>query len=162
MKHSALAILFVFVMGIVRSQSFSGTITPDVTIPTFTDLTIGSTATGTVSFASTTDYLNGVTVLNFNSFQVRCNKSWVFTIQATTANFTGGTSTIPASVVGVRLNGGSAFLPLSTTGQTLKSGTLGDAAAAGHTFSIDVNANPGFNYNGGTYTIALQYTLTSQ
>ena len=162
MKQLIMILIFVGATLMVRSQSFSGKITPDVTIGTLTDLIIGSTATGTVSFTSTSDYLNGVTVLNFNSFQVRCNKSWIFTIQTTTANFTGGTSTIPASVVGVRLNGGSSFLPLSTAAQTLKSGTLGNEVASGHAFSIDVNANPGFNYNGGTYTIALQYTLTAQ
>ncbi|MDB5230021.1 MAG: hypothetical protein JWN76_826 [Chitinophagaceae bacterium] len=162
MKKLAMTGILVCVLGMAKAQSFSGTITPDVTIPAFTNVIISSTTSATVPFSTTNDYLNGITVLNFNSFQVRCNKSWQFTIQTTTANFTGGTSTIPASIVGVRLNGGNSFYPLSTTVLILKSGTLGDVTATGHSFSIDVSANPGFNYNGGTYSIGLQYTLTAQ
>jgi hypothetical protein len=64
---------------------------------------------------------------------------------------------MPSSVLGVRLNGGSSYGALSTTSQALTSGARGVSS-----FSVDYNANPGFSYDAGTYTLSVVYTATQQ
>jgi len=120
-----------------------------------------TSATGTsFIFANTSDYQNGLTNTNASTLQVKSNRPWAVTVATATANFSGPTAPAPAmpsNVLKVRLNGGSSFSPLSTTSTSLTSGTRGASS-----FSIDYNADPGFNYDAGSYSISVVYTATQQ
>lgn len=120
---------------------------------------VNGTATGTsFTFSSTNDYASGLTNTNASSFQVRSNRAWAVTVAAGAANFTSAATTVmPANRLSVRLNGGATFGALSTTGASLTSGSRGI-----NSFAVDYNANPGFNYDAGTYTLSVVYTATQQ
>jgi hypothetical protein len=68
---------------------------------------------------------------------------------------------MPASVIGVAKSGQS-FVKLTTTPQLLASGNRGNTAKPGNSFTMDFQANPGYNYGPGIYTLTLLYTLTAQ
>lgn len=118
-------------------------------------------ATGTsFTFANTSDYQNGLSNVNASTLQVKSNRPWAVTVGSASANFSGPASpspAMPASVLGVRLNGGSSYGALSTTAASLTSGARGTSS-----FSVDYNANPGFSYDAGTYTLSVVYTATQQ
>jgi hypothetical protein len=112
------------------------------------------------TFASTNDYKDGLTNTNASSLRVKSNRPWAVTVASATANFSGPaapSTSMPSTVLGVRLNGGSTFNALSTAGKSLTSGLRGVQS-----FNVDYNANPGFAYDAGTYTLSVVYTATQQ
>lgn len=120
---------------------------------------VSGSATGTnFTFASTTDYADGLTNSNASQFQVRSNKEFTVTVKAATANFNTASATpMPSTVLGVKLSSGSTFQELSTTAATLTSGLRGIK-----TFTVDYQAKPGFSYDAGTYELSVVYTATQQ
>jgi hypothetical protein len=145
----------------VNAQS-SATASQVVTLTLKNSIDIEITAApGTdFTFTSTDDYKNGLTNTNASTLRVKSNRPWAVTVASATANFNGPavpSPVMPSTVLGVRLNGGSSFKPVSTTATSLNSGTRGE-----NDFNIDYNANPGFIYDAGTYTISVVYTATQQ
>ena len=120
-----------------------------------------SSATGTnFLFDDVTEYQNGMINANASTLQVKSNRPWAVTVKAAAATFTGPAAPatqMPSTVLGVRLNGGSTFSNLSTTAAALTSGARGTSS-----FNIDYNANPGFSYDAGTYSLSVVYTATQQ
>jgi hypothetical protein len=118
-------------------------------------------ASGTnFTFATTSEYQSGLTNANASTLQVKSNRPWAVTVASAAANFSGPAApspVMPSTVLGVRLNGGSSFSSLSTTSAALTSGSRGTSS-----FSVDYNANPGFSYDAGTYTLSVVYTATQQ
>lgn len=119
---------------------------------------------GTTSFTTLSDYTNGKTVVNYATFAIKANRPWIVQLTCP-ASFTatgGGASTSMSSgIVGVRLTGGSTFVALNTPNLSY-TGTSGNASVSGNTFNIDLFFNPGYSYNGGTYSLTLSYTLSQQ
>jgi hypothetical protein len=118
------------------------------------------------SFSTSSDYLNGKTTLNYATVAIKSNVNWIVSINAQSTYFTpqtqGGSTDMPATVLGIRLNGNTTFTTMTTTSQTLKTGNKGNAAATGNTYNVDMKFNPGFNYNGGLYSIGVLYTVSQQ
>jgi len=134
--------------------------TVSLTLQNSINIAITSATGNSFTFANTADYQNGLTNANASSFTVKSNRPWAVTVNSASANFTGPTlpaTVMPASVLGVKLNGGSAFADLSTTAAALSSGARGTGS-----FSVDYSANPGFSYDAGTYTLSVVYTATQQ
>lgn len=148
-----------------HGQSFTGTVSGTTTIYSVVNLTI-TNLSGVVSFNTPDDMNNGIIVNNAATLAVKSNVSWTLSVSAQSTYFTamtqGASSTMPASVLGIRRNGTSTFLSMSTASQTLKTGSRGNAATTGNTFDIDTEFDPGFNYPGGSYNIGVVYTLTQQ
>lgn len=145
-----------------EAQNSTATATQTVTLILKNAISIDLTsATGTnFSFNNTNDYQNGETNTNASTFTVKSNRPWAVSVNTASANFSGPASPsaiMPSSVLGVRVAGGSNFSPLSTTASALTSGGRGNSS-----FSIDYNANPGYGYDAGTYTISVVYTATQQ
>ncbi|MDB5230019.1 MAG: hypothetical protein JWN76_824 [Chitinophagaceae bacterium] len=124
------------------------------------DLTTLSGSNPTFSFAGISDYTNGINAQNASSFQVRSNRPWNLTVKAGAASFSGPAgTTMPSNVLQVRKNGSASYLTLSTVDQNLvTNGTQG----ASNIVNIDYNANPGFSYNGGAYSLVVIFTATQQ
>ena len=120
-----------------------------------------SSATGTsFTFDDVSEYQNGMTNTNASTFLVKSNRPWAVTVKSAAATFTGPASPatqMPSSVLGVRMNGGSTFSALSTTAASLTTGARGSSS-----FNVDYNANPGFAYDAGSYTLSVVYTATQQ
>ncbi|MGN6477687.1 MAG: hypothetical protein ACTHKV_10715 [Flavipsychrobacter sp.] len=156
-------VFFVAVKGI-RAQSYT-TVSGTIDISACMSLTI-TNLTGVVSFNDASDYTSGITITNAATIAVKSNVSWLISISTQSANFqamSGGASTnMPASVLQIRRNGTTSYLTMSTSSQTLKTGNKGDASVSGNTFNTDVNLNPGFSYNAGSYNIGVLFTLSQQ
>lgn len=127
---------------------------------------ITASSPSTVTFGSVSDLASGKTITSFSTITVKCNYNWQLAVKASTTNFNatgGGASTnMPAGVLKLKKSTSGSYLTLSTSNQTLASGTRGSTAASGNTFTVDALVDPGFTYNGGTYSIVLTYTLTKQ
>ena len=134
--------------------------TVTLTLQNAIDISITS-ATGTAfTFDDVTKYGSGLTNTNASAFQVKSNRPWAVTVKAAAATFSGPAAPatqMPSTVLGVKLNGGSSFSALSTTAASLTSGARGTGS-----FSVDYNANPGYTYDAGTYTLSVVYTATQQ
>jgi len=145
--------------------SYSATATATATVSSTYTLNYTGLV-GTSSITTLSDYLNGQTTSNYATFAIKSNIPWLLEFAANAATFTatgGGASTnMPCSVASIRVTGTSAFKILSTSTQTLNTGNRGPTSTSGNTFNIDVNYNPGLNYNGGTYSLSIMYTLTNQ
>jgi hypothetical protein len=157
-------ILFIIVLAVqAKAQySYTGTATGSITIDSMYVITAGAGTSFT--FGGVEDYANGVEKLNYAGISIKCNYNWKISVRATTANFTaggGGSANMPCSILTVRKSGNS-YLTISTTSQQLAVGNRGPTSTSGNTFNVDIKSNPGYSYNGGTYSIVLQYTVTKQ
>ena len=166
MKKIYFIILIFILSEKVFAQSFSGSTSGHMTVSSIMNLRITSGASiGGISLSGVGSLLTGLISSNCASFAVKSNELWLVEVKSTSTVFTPlglGSLNMPASVLGVRVNGTSSFTNLSTTAQTIKTGNRGDESASGNTFNIDLNFNPGFSYKGDIYLISLQYTITKQ
>ncbi len=160
-KILVLAVILLAGFTAVNAQSAStASQTLTLTLQNAINISITS-ATGTsFLFDDVSEYQNGQSNANASTFLVKSNRPWAVTVKAASALFSGPAAPaaqMPASVLGVKLNGGSSFTALSTTGASLTTGARGSSS-----FNIDYNANPGFAYDAGTYTMSVVYTATQQ
>jgi len=153
--------LIVTVSIVTKAQSYnSANQTVTLTLQNAIDINFTAATGNSFTFSTTGDYQTGLTNTNAATLQVKSNRPWAVTVAAAAASFSGPSApspAMPASVLGVRLNGGSSFSSLSTTSTELTSGSRGTSS-----FNIDYNANPGFSYDAGTYTLSVVYTATQQ
>jgi len=157
-------ILFLFATG-AEGQTWTNTVSGTITVSTVLSITLSNQAAAP-SFSTSSDYTNGKTTLNYTQVAIKSNVNWIVSVKAQSTYFTpqtqGGSTDMPATVLGFRLNGNVSFTTLTTTSQTLKTGNKGNAAVTGNTYNVDMKFNPGFNYNGGLYSIGMVYTVSQQ
>ena len=159
-KFTLIAIAIVSFSFASTAQTTTASASQTVTLNLQNQIDISVTAaTGTsFTFASPDDYTNGFTNTSASTFRVRSNKAWAVTVKSAAASFTGPASnTMPSTALGVRLNGATTFSQLNTTAASLTSGARGTQS-----FTVDYNANPGFGYDAGAYTLSVVYTATQQ
>lgn len=163
MKKIILSTLAIAAFAYSQAQTTTASASQTVTLNLQNQITIGvvnGTATGTAfTFANTANYASGLTNTAASQFQVQSNRPWAVTVASSTASFSSSAATVmPSSVLGVRLNGQTtAFTPMSTTAAAFTNGSRGSS-----NFTVDYNANPGFAYDAGTYTLSVVYTATQQ
>jgi hypothetical protein len=162
MRKLTLLVLAIGAVVVTNAQAVSNSTnqTVTLTLQNKIDIAVEGTPSGnTFTFSSAADYSTGITNLNASTFRVRSNQNFAVTVASATANFSSSaTTTMPSSTLGVRLNGSSgSFSTLSTSAASLTTGSRGNS-----TFSVDYNANPGYDYDAGTYTISVVYTATQQ
>lgn len=161
MKNAFLSVLAIVLFVSANAQT-SQTQTVTLNLQNQIDISLvpGSDNGTEFTFASTNDYASGLTNTDASQFRVRSNRPWKVTVAAATANFTGGSNDtpMPSSKLGVRLKGATGFTSLATTAVDLTNGQKGP----NNVFTVDYNANPGFDYDAGTYTLNVVYTATQQ
>lgn len=152
--YTFVAILFISFTAKAQSSTANQTVTLNLS----NQIDISITADGGKSFTFDTPqkYADGITNTEASTLQVRSNKAWSVSVKADAANFTDGTNNIPVNIFSVGLSGGT-LSPLSTSDEVVTSGAKGV-----NTFKVDYNANPGFDYAGGNYTLSITYTATQQ
>lgn len=164
MKKLFLIIIFFFSGKAFGQYHFTGTASGTMDVSSIVSLSVNTPST--TNFTTTSDYLDGITTLNYSTLSVKSNVLWLVEVAANAADFTamggGASSTMPCSVLKFRLNGSATFFTMTTASQTLQTGDQGDASSSGNTFGMDINFNPGFNYPGGQYSLSLIYTITNQ
>jgi hypothetical protein len=163
MKTAFLSALTIILFATANAQTVSANTSQTITLTLENQIDIslvsGTDNGTTFAFNTTNDYASGLTNSDASQFRVRSNRSWNVTVAAASANFTSSSATtMPANKLGVRLKGVTPFTQLATTGAELTSGSKGGS----NTFIVDYNANPGFDYDAGTYTLSVVYTATQQ
>lgn len=162
MKTFILSLAALVIFSSANAQTTSAAASQTVTLNLQNQIEISvvaGTATGTsFTFDSPADYAAGISHTSASQFQVRSNKAWSVTVAAATANFSSTTTTaMPSNKLGVKLSAGATYTQLSTTAASFTSGARGSS-----NFTVDYNANPGFNYDAGAYTLNVVYTATQQ
>lgn len=142
------------------SQPVSGTITVSSV------LNVSISGGATITFTSLDDYANGRALVNYATCTLKSNLLWLVNVKANATYFTasgGGSTNMPANIISIRKSGTSTYYPLSAvTAVNLATGSRTGGSPFYTTFNVDLKANPGYDYNGGTYSIGLIYTLTNQ
>ncbi len=162
---NVLIILFSFlsIQGFTQ-YSFTGIANSNVSIQPVVAMNI-IPSNYTINYNTIDQIVNGIT-LNLNTIQVKSNIPWKFNIAATSPFFTasgiGSNNNMPSSILKLGIQNQSGVISLSTATQTLKNGSRGDFTSSGNSFTITLNANPGFDYGPGIYIISVNYTLTAQ
>lgn len=160
-----LLIIFFIILTYSRGYAvsyYSTTFSANTTINSVLNVSIGSSST--INFSNLTDYANGKTISPFVTITIKSNMSWTVSVMANAANFTGGNNNMPCSILSVRRNGsGASYATISSSSgydfQNNGSRT-GSTSPYTATFSVDLKANPGYDYIGGAYSIGLVYTIT--
>ncbi len=131
------------------------------------NLTLTMLSNPSITINSASAYTNGVTVSNttMRTF-VRKNTTWSLSVQASSANLTSGSSTIPVNQVRMQVTNTTItnrpLITLSTTAQTLASDlniTAGDRTTD---LSINYIVSGGANFltTNGNYSTTLTFTMT--
>jgi hypothetical protein len=175
MKKLILFTASIFTIGFSANaqQSAQQTIQLDLSNALEITFTSNGTTTGptvTLPFTTVNDYASGVQSAA-QQLKVRSNKAFNVAVKGNTAFFAtgGGASTMPVSALQVKVfansTGGSiagtyaGYTDLSTAAaNVITNGTYG----GNQLFSVMYNANPGFAYPAGTYTMDVVYTATQQ
>ena len=165
MRYLYLIISFVCLSIYAQGQSLTDNVVGKITISSV--MNVSASAGTAYSFSTMDHYLNGVTKTNFSTVTVKSNNLWLVNVQANATYFTagsGGSTNMPASILSIRKAGTSSYQTVSSSSNiTLNTGSrTGSSSPYTSTFNVDLIANPGFNFNGGTYSIGLIYTLTAQ
>ena len=165
MKYIIASVLILFTISRVHGQTWTTTGSGTITVGTVLNIALSNQAAAP-SFTTASDYQNGKTTLNYATVAIKSNVNWITSVNAQATYFTpqtvGASADMPASVLGIRLNGNVSYITMSTVSQTLKTGNKGNAAAAGNTYNVDMFFNPGFSYAGGLYNMGVVYTITQQ
>lgn len=117
------------------------------------------------TFSSINDYENGVTLSGTCNVKIKSTANWTFTVKANSTNFTKTASSntnMPSSVLLLGTSLSALFQSISTSPISLATGTKGTNTKTGNFFSLNYKANPGYNYDGATYSLDLIYTITAQ
>lgn len=165
MMRTILILLFFITANNIYAQTYTANGNGTISVDAIMSIALTTNSSST-TFSDADDYANGIVTANSVSIAVKSNVLWTINISTQGSVFTplstGASSNVPASILGVRVNGTSNFLTMSMTSQTLKNGSRGDPSTSGNTFSVDRRLSPGYSYNGGLYSIALLFTLTQQ
>jgi hypothetical protein len=149
----------------VAQYSFSGNTSGTINVSAIQSIAVTG-GTSIPSFSSLDDYFNGVVMSNYINVSVKSNVSWVVVVQSQNDFFSpqssNASTNMPASVLSVKSSTSGTYLSLNTSGVNLKTGNKTGVSTTGISFSLDMKFNPGFNYKGGIYSIALLYTLSPQ
>lgn len=164
MKYLPFLFFSFIVLNSYSQYSFTGIANSNVSIQPVVAMHIIPT-NYTVNYNTIDQIVNGIT-LNLNTIQIKSNIPWKFNIAATSPFFSntgvGSNSNMPSSIVKLGVQNQTGTINLSTATQTLKNGNRGSFTSSGNSFTITLNANPGFEYGPGIYIISVNYTLTAQ
>jgi hypothetical protein len=159
-KLLLVALAFIGFYGAKAQVVSNASHTATLTLTNAIELTFTSGSGGvSMTFSTPDHYQNGVTADNAASIRVRSNRAYNVTVKTATANFSSSsTTTMPVSVLGVKEANQASYVSLSSSDQNL----LTSQSRGSNTFNLSYRANPGFNYDGGTYTVSVIYTATQQ
>lgn len=144
--------------------SFTSSVSGSIYFSSVQSLTLTG-GTGIPTLSSSSDFMNGIEMTNYLTATIKSNVPWTLSVQSTNSFFTpmnGGSTNMPASVLGIKTTNDNNYTSLSTNSVTLKTGNKGSGTTPGNSFSLDLKFNPGFSYQGGIYTLGLMYTLSEQ
>jgi len=124
------------------------------------EITITRGQNVSINFNNSSDYQNGVTTNNVATLRVRSSASYNVTVKSASTHFVSNSATnMPVSgILSVRVFPQGQFMGISTVDAIL----LSNQTKGISNFNLSYRANPGFNYDAGTYTANIIYTATQQ
>lgn len=117
------------------------------------------------TFQESNDYANGITKQSVFKVSVKSNKNWRVFVSSDSPFFTpltpGSSSNLPVSSLGMRKANETTFNNLQVTYVELSNGNRGGWGRPGNVFFVDLKADPGANYSGGSYVCDVAFTITA-
>ena len=148
------------------SRTLSNNFTITLTVLSVLDLSVTQNAPTSIGFTTSGQYANGITYSNFTTHTIKSNLPWMVNVSSQSTYFTpassGADNNVPCSIIGVKPSTVSTFTSLSISNAVVKTGGAGNSTAAGNSYNVDLQINPGYNYSAGIYNLGLTYTLTAQ
>lgn len=165
MKTALLSALAIVLFATANAQN-SQTQTVTLNLTNKIDITFVSGDGGSVfEFDATSKFEKGLVNISAAELNVKSNRPWKVQVAALEDyfSFNGGSGTnqnnkMPASKLGVKLSTSSSFISLSSTAKDLTSSNV----RGSNNFTIDYEANPGFEFDAGQYQLDVVYTATQQ
>jgi hypothetical protein len=161
--RSIFFIVLLSLIGLVNygqtTASASHTITLNIT--NAIELTFAQGTNGvSLTFSNSEHYQNGIVADNSATLRVRSNKGYNISVKSASSVFNSSTNTqMPVSnVLFVKEANQSGFVGINTNDQTL----LTSQQKGNQFFNVSYKANPGFGYDGGTYSVNIVYTASQQ
>jgi hypothetical protein len=148
-----------FVATVHAQTSNSHLITLNLSNALELNFTSGASGVG-FTFNNVNSYQNGLEATSAATIQVKSNRGFNVSVKTSSANFSSSAATVmPVSnVLFVRESSQPNYISLSTTEKTFMAGQTNGIK----NFGITYKAAPGFNYDGGVYTVNVVYTATQQ
>jgi hypothetical protein len=166
MKRILVTLSIVLIACVMVKAQNTATATSTVTAKIPIALQLSVTAGASVSFDFTgkvSQLATGIEQLNAVTLSYSSNMPWFISINASSANFSGGSSTapMPASALQVRDNGTGTYSTLTTTPISIL-GTTGSKIAPGSgTVGIDMKLKPGPTITpASNYSLGITYTIS--
>jgi hypothetical protein len=167
MKRILFTISIVLIACLFANAQSTATATSTVTakIPVSLQLSVSSGASVNFDFTGKVSQLaTGIEQLNAVSLSYSSNLPWFVTINASGANFSGGSATnpMPSSALQVKNGAGGNYTSLGTTPISL-SGTTGSKIPPGAgTIGVDMKLRPGPTATpASNYSLGITYTISN-
>jgi hypothetical protein len=159
-KQIVFSIIALFGVFAANAQSSNASHSASLTLSNAIELTFTSGGSGvSMTFSTPDHYTNGVDADNAATIRVRSNRAYNVSVKTSAADFTStSATTMPVSILGVKESNQASYVTLSSSDQSL----LTSQARGTNSFNVSYRANPGFNYDAGTYTVSVVYTATQQ
>lgn len=115
-------------------------------------------------FDEVDEFDNGITQLAATTFAVDASVAWKVNFSADNDAFqTSSGAEMPLSVMSLAKSGESLQeLTSNASDNVLTTGSRGNDLTEGNTFSVDYKANPGYEYEPGTYSVGIVFTISAQ
>jgi hypothetical protein len=160
----------IFILGIIHSYSAlsQGTSQPlaaRLTVKSFISMKVNKSQNMDFKFNNTEQMEQGITKPNAFNVEIKSNQNWNLSISSLTPNFLAlgpdSQTLLPSSVLGLRKGSTSSFVSVTQNPNTLASGSRG-SNTSGNQFTLDLKATPGLNFDGGSFTIVVVFTVSPQ
>lgn len=137
-----------------------------VTVNTYMSLDLTLSGTIDFNFNQNLELENGIELKNKFNVGIVSNKNWILSVSSLTSNFLAlgqeASVAMPPSILGIKRSSSTAYIPVSNIQGTLTLGSRGDLTLSSNQFQMDIKATPGYNYNEGSYSLVLLFTLSAQ
>jgi hypothetical protein len=146
-------------------QGISQPLSSRLTVRSFLSMKVNKAQNIDFKFNSTEQMEQGITKPNAFNVEIKSNQNWNLSISSLTPNFLAlgpdSQALLPSSVLGLRKGNTSSFVLVNQNPSTLASGNRGNNTA-GNQFTLDLKATPGLNFDGGSFTIVVVFTVSPQ
>lgn len=161
MKKLTLLALAFFTVAAVNAQlatSLPQNQTVTLVLQNKIDIQLSGIPTGlNFTFDEAGDYATGLFNEDASEFRVRSNQQYNVSVAAGAAFFTGGAGDMPCAKLAIRLAGTTgSYIALSTGGHNIVSNHI----RGSDVFGVDYKADPGYDFDAGTYTLTVVYTAS--
>lgn len=147
-------------------QGISQPISARLSVKSFISMKINKSQNIDFKFNSTEQMEQGITKPNAFNVEIKTNQNWNLSVSSLTPNFLAlgpdSQTLLPSSILGLRKSNTSSFISVAQNPISLATGSRGSSTTGQNQFNLDLKATPGLNFDGGSFTIVVIFTVSPQ